>query len=128
MPELTEHHISPLAGDISSSECSDSDLPELESDEDTSIVFPPFELSEADREQGSHCMAMSTRNWIHNSGVCEILSVPGPVAGYVDGFVWHQGMTHGGADQGMLTYPSDKNTVALESNSSDLEELDRTQG
>jgi hypothetical protein len=66
-------------------------------------------------------MAMSARTWIHGSGA----DVPVPAGSHVvrclDDFIRPQGMTHGGMDQGMLTYPSDEDTIASETSSPDPE-------
>jgi hypothetical protein len=82
-------------------------------------------------------MAMTARTWMHDSGIHEILSVTDHVARYVDDFVWHQGMINSDLGQGMvnndrlhegtLMHPSDEETVATETNSVGLEELDEIQ-
>jgi hypothetical protein len=43
------------------------------------------------------------------------------VAHHTDDFIWHQGVTHSGMDQGMLTFPSDEDTAASETSSLDPE-------
>jgi hypothetical protein len=40
-----------------------------------------------------------------------------PVVQYPDDFLWHQGMINDDLHQGMLTYPSDEETVTMETNS-----------
>jgi hypothetical protein len=45
------------------------------------------------------------------------VSVGNYIIHHMDDFIGHQGMTHGGTDQGMLTYPSDEDTVASETSS-----------
>jgi hypothetical protein len=129
-PGLTEHHISQLSSDASSSEGSESGPPELERDEDSSIVFPPFELTKADHERVSRYMPMSARTWMQDSGIQESLSVMGHVVPYTDDFVWHQGMINGRSQQDdapVVAHLSDKKTVTMETNSVDLEELDKAQ-
>jgi hypothetical protein len=61
----------------------------------------------------------------------------GPITQCVDDFVAHQGLVNGDVRQGMatsdhvwqgvLTHPSDEETVTMETNSVGLEELDETQ-
>jgi hypothetical protein len=123
---LAEHCISPLPGDASLLG-SDPSLPNLEKD-GSPMGFASLEPTNADVEQAQDCMAMSARAWMHDSGANVNIAMDNHIMWCADDFIWHQGMTHGGADQGMLTCPSDEDTVTLETNSSGLEELDGTQG
>jgi hypothetical protein len=64
---------------------------------------------------------MSARKWAQGREANTSLPVDSTITRYLDDFAWQQVMTHNGTDQGVLTCPSDKDTVASDSSPQDPE-------